>query len=423
LILRNVLLLDSSMDAAQPCDIVVSGSRIESILPPCTADGAADLDGKGTLAVLPGFVNAHGHAAMTLLRGLGEEAPLMEWLQKRIWPVEARLRPEHVYWGTLQALVEMSSKGITCFADMYFFMDQAAEAARQAGMRCALSRGLVGTDEKKLAEGVDLVKRFHDPEGLVRVQLGPHAIYTVPPGAFLEICRTARSLQVGIQTHWLETEWEAGYIREELKKDPIGLIDEVGLRDVPFAILAHGVWFPEGRTGEIAGGNLAVCHNPNSNLKLGSGIAPVPAFLANGVRVSLGTDGAASNNRLDIWDEMRTCSLVHKGLHRDPCSVRASEVLRMATVDGARALGFEGVGLLRPGWQADLVLVDLDRPHYLGTTPDNLCASLVYSGSSADVAGTMVGGRWIYRGGQVLTVDERLVLDRAGDCRKELLRG
>lgn len=423
MLLRDVLLLDSSMKAAQPCDLVLSGTVIESIVPPRSAAVPAEVDGKGSLAVLPGFVNAHSHAAMTLLRGLGEEAPLMEWLQEKIWPVEARLRPEHVYWGTMLAMAEMLSRGVTCFADMYFFMDQAAEAARKAGMRCALCRGLVGTDERKLEEGVDLVRRFHEPRGMTRVQLGPHAIYTVPPAAFLEICRTARDLGVGIHTHWLETEWEAGYIRNELGKDPVDLLDEIGLAEVPFAVLAHGVWFPEDRAGSLAGGSLAVAHNPNSNLKLGSGIAPVPSFLEKGVRVALGTDGAASNNRLDIWDEMRTCSLIHKGIRRDPCTVRAAEVLRMATLDGARAFGFDDVGLLRPGWQADLVLVNLDRPHYVGVTPENLCASLVYSGSSADVDGTLAAGKWLYRDGRHETLDEREIVRQARICRKELLEG
>ena len=423
MILRDVLLLDSSMNKAQPCDLVVSGSVVESVLPPRSAPQPAEVDGRGSLAVLPGFVNAHAHAAMTLLRGLGEEAPLMEWLNEKIWPVEARLRQEHVYWGTLLAMAEMISRGVTCFADMYFFMDQAAAAAREVGMRCALCRGLVGSDEKKLAEGVGLVRRFHEPGGMIRVQLGPHAIYTVPPEAFREITQTARSLGVGIHTHWLETEWEAGYIREELGKDPVDLLEEVGLHEVPFAILAHGVWFPEDRVGSLSGGNMSVIHNPNSNLKLGSGIAPVPAFLEQGVRVALGSDGAASNNRLDIWDEMRTCSLIHKGIRRDPCIVTAAEVLRMATLDGARALGFDDVGLIRPGWQADLVLVNLDRPHFVGVTPENLCASLIYSGSSADVVGTLAAGKWLYREGCHKTLDERASVRQARICRKELLEG
>jgi 5-methylthioadenosine/S-adenosylhomocysteine deaminase len=360
---------------------------------------------------------------MTLLRGLGEEPPLMEWLQQRIWPVEARLTPEHVFWGTRLALLEMVSAGVTCFADMYFFMDQVAEAALMAGMRCALSRGLVGADEAKIQEGVDLIRRYHDPNGLVTIQLGPHAIYTVPPAAFREISQTAGEFGVGVHTHWLETEWEARYIREELRKDPVDLLEEVGLHEVPFALLAHGVWFPEDRLRDLANSRLSIVHNPNSNLKLGSGVAPVPAFLEKNVRVALGTDGAASNNRLDVWDEMRTCSLLHKGIRRDPSIVLASEVLRMATLDGARALGLENVGLLKPGWQADLVLVDLDKPQYVGATPETLSASLVYSGSSADVTGTVVAGKWLYRDGVHLTLERETILEKAAACRKELLQG
>ncbi|WP_024822182.1 amidohydrolase [Aminobacterium mobile] len=421
---KNVYAYDGQMSHAYLCDVLVEKGYISRI------EGAGriaeehfsliDCDGKK--ALLPGFVNGHTHAAMTLLRGLGEETPLMTWLKEQIWPIEAKLTPERIYWGTAIALLEMASCGVTCFADMYFEMDQVAQAAEMMGMKCGLSRGLIGDDPKRIEENLILIDEWHGKNGLITVQLGPHSPYTVPMAAMKTIASLAIERNVRVHTHFLETEWELSYLEDELHCHPVDYLEKVGLLETPGTILAHGVWFPVEDISSLIGTNVTISHNPNSNLKLGSGIMPLPQMLNAGLHVSLGTDGAASNNRLDIWEEMRHAALIHKGVHKDPTIVKAKELLNMATLWGAQSLGFGKTGLIREGWDADLVLIDLDTPHYLGFDEENLPVYIVYAGSSADVEATMVKGRWIYFNGEFPSVDREEILSQAAEARKNLIR-
>ncbi|MEA3508511.1 MAG: amidohydrolase, partial [Synergistota bacterium] len=365
---RDIVCLDGTMRRAVRKDVAVENGLISNLWPAGKATGhfSETYDAGGLKALIPGLVNGHTHAAMVLLRGLGEETPLKEWLEKRIWPVEARLTPEHVYWGTRSAILEMASTGATCFADMYFEMDEVARACGDAGMNAGLCRGIVGGDGAKLEQGVSLFERWSGKDGLT-IQIGPHAPYTVDPDDMKTIAATARDIGAGLHLHFLETEWERAYITDTLGYSSIeSYMDDMGFGEVPYMVLAHCVWFPENEMPRIAGGEYTVAHNPSSNLKLGSGIAPVHAMQTAGVKLSLGTDGAASNNRLDVWEEMRTAALLHKGQLGDPTVVRATDVLKMATLGGAESLGFAKTGCIREGWKANLAVVDLDRPHYCG---------------------------------------------------------
>ncbi|MDO9508215.1 MAG: amidohydrolase [Thermovirgaceae bacterium] len=422
LLLKNMVYIDSEMVKAECGDILVEDGMISSIglFGKTERNGLETFDGKGKTLVMPGFVNSHTHAAMVLLRGLGEELPLKEWLEERIWPVEAALMPEHVYWGTRGAIAEMASSGTTCFTDMYFEMDQVADAALHAGMRCCISRGIIGDDPKKMEEGIDLFRR-RNGKGNVRVQLAPHAPYTVSLEAVREISAAAKSLGAGIHFHFLEAEWERSFLKDKLGLYPFAYLENTELLDLTSTILAHCVWFPPEDIPKLKGTSVTIAHNPSSNMKLGSGFAPVPAFLAGGADVSLGTDGAASNNRLDMWGEMRLCALIHKGITMDPTAVTARSVFKMATVAGARAAGFDDVGLIREGWQADLILVDLDKPQYEGWTTENLFGFIVYAGSSRDISGTIAAGRWLYRGGRFMDGEYEEVKRQISRCRKELV--
>lgn len=421
LLLRNVVLLDGSMVKARAADVAVEAGRITAIEEAGNLLASGEIfDGRGRTALLPGFVNAHSHSAMTLLRGLGEESPLMEWLQDRIWPVEARLDGDAAYWGTMLAALEMTSTGTTTFGDMYFFMDDVARAAEVSGMRCGLCRGLIGGDEAKLTEALALADDWHGREGRFSVQIGPHAPYTVDPATLTKLAALAKERDLGIHLHWLETAWERDYFRTELKREPLELLEETGLLEAPRLLLAHGVWIDEADFGALARDNVTVVHNPSSNMKLGSGIAPVTALMGAGVHVALGTDGAASNNRLDLWQEMRSASFLAKVSLCDPTVLTARQTLSMATVEGARALGFDDVGLIRRGWQADFTLVDLDRPHYTGWDRENLPLFLLYAGSSADVVATLVQGKWLYREGG-FSCDAERIRSEALRCRRSLL--
>ena len=370
---KDVYIADGSREKAERVHLLVSKGRIAEIIDAGKTPPSADkiISGRGKMAVIPGFVNAHTHAAMTLLRGLGEEAPLMEWLQNKIWPVEEKLTPDYIYWGTLSAMLEMLSAGTTCFADMYFEMDRVAEAVLGAGMRAALCRGITagepGKIERSLQNNLELAEKYHGREGLITIQIGPHAPYTVPIESMRNIAEAAKSHGLGVHFHFLETKGE----RDNLGVDPMKYLQDSGLIDVPYLTLAHAVYLdPES---ELPG-NIALVHCPCSNLKLGSGIMPLPAWLERGFPVALGTDGASSNNQLDMWGEMRTAALLHKGANLNPVCVTALDVLRMATYEGARAFGFSQKGMIREGWFADLVLVNLDKPHYIGVNEENLAA-------------------------------------------------
>ncbi|MDR3354035.1 MAG: amidohydrolase [Synergistaceae bacterium] len=420
-VIRDVLIWDAERTDAERGDIVIdAGGTISEITEPGTAPGEVMIDGRGRAIALPGLVNSHTHVSMTLLRGLGEELPLMDWLRNKIFPVEDRLRAEHIRAGADLAMLEMIAGGVTCLADMYYFMNEVALAVLGSGMRAALSRGLTGENAQKLRENLDLADEFNGREGRLIVQLGPHAPYTVPRRAIENIAHTAAEKNLGIHFHWLETKGELDSFRAENGIDPVEYLEQTGLLDVRELILAHGVWFPHDGLSSAARGNVTIVHNPKSNLKLGSGHAPVRQMLESGVNVALGTDGAASNNRLDMWDEMRTAALMHKGYHLDPTLISARQVLKMATVNGASGIGFKDVGLIRKGYKADIILIDMSGPRYVGCNRTNVPEFLVYAGSSRDVSATIVAGKILYKDGEYMTLDKDEIISRASKYREEI---
>lgn len=391
---------------------------------------AVVLDGRGKV-LIPGFVNTHCHAAMTLLRGYADDMTLMPWLEDKIWPAEARLTGEDVYWGTLLACVEMLKAGVTCFADMYFFMDEAAEACAHAGIRASLSVGMIGMGPdggvapeagKKLAAAVDFHRRWHGREdGRITVMLGPHAPYTCPPPFMRDVIEAAAGADIPIHIHLSETEGEVRRCREAHGRSPIRLMMDLGLfqRQV---LAAHCVHVDAADRSILAAMRGGVAHNPLSNLKLGSGIAPVAAMLAAGVPVGLGTDGAASTNALGMFEQMRTAALLQKVQSGDPTILPAGQALELATAGGARVLGLgDGIGSIAPGKRADLVLVDLGHPRL--TPRHDLVSLLAYSGQDGDVHSVVVDGRLVVRAGRVVTVDEERVRDQVETRAKRLVAG
>ncbi len=362
-------------------------------------------------AVLPGLINTHTHAAMTLLRGYADDQPLMPWLEEKIWPAEARLDGEDVYWGTLLAAVEMLSSGTTTFADMYFFMEEVGRAVSETGMRAVLSRGLIGTAphaQEALAEGVDFARRWQGAAGgRIRTMLGPHAPYTCPPEYLRQVAQAARSEGVGVHIHLSETRGELEECRRLHGVTPVALLDQVGLLELPL-LAAHCVHLASDDYRLLARTNVGVAHNPVSNLKLGSGVAPLETLLKQGVRVGLGTDGAASTNSLDLFQELRLAALLAKGMTGEPTAVTALQALELATTGGARALGLEGViGRISPGYAADLITVDLTAPHLVPV--HDPASALAYAATGRDVRTVLVDGRVVVERGVVRTVDVQRV--------------
>jgi len=386
------------------------------------ADAATEVIEARTKLVMPGLVNTHTHAAMVLFRSLADDYPLYTWLKEKIWPREAKLTAEDVYHGTRLAICEMLRSGTTTFADQYFFMDEVARAVDEGGIRAALSRGLLGSEaevEAKLEEAVEQVKRWKGKaKGRITAMLGPHAPYTLTPPALRQIVTAARHYQLPLHIHVAETRDELEEIGKNYGKRPIAYLADQGVFSRP-VLLAHGVWLDEGEISFLAKQKAAVAHNPSSNLKLASGVAPVVQLQKAGVLVSLGTDGEAVLNRLDMFTELRTASLLHKATNQDPTAIPAETALRMATINGARALGLgDQIGSLEPGKKADLIMIDLDQSHL--TPCFNPVSLMAYAARGSDVSDVMVNGEWLVKERIIVKWDENQVRSAAAQTAWDL---
>lgn len=367
------------------------------------------------LVALPGFINSHTHAAMTLLRGYADDMPLMDWLEKKIWPLEARLTGEDVYWGTMLAIVEMIRSGTTCFADMYFFMERAAQAVEKTGMRALLSRGLIGVGpdkDKALDESRELVQYWNQRgPSRIKFNLGPHAPYTCPPDYLKLVVELAGELGVGMHIHLAETMQEVTDSLRIYGQTPVAQMESLGMFQ-HHVIAAHCVHLNQQDIEILARNRVGIAHNPESNMKLASGVAPVPSLLRAGIPVALGTDGASSNNNLDMMQEMRSCALLHKVTNMDPTVVPAYQALQMATIHGAKALRLDDqIGSLEPGKRADIILVRTNGAHCLPRY--DLIANLVYAAHAADVDTVIIDGQVIMQDRIIKSFDEAEVLAQA----------
>ena len=391
---------------AEHQNIAIDGDRIAGFPGETECSGYDEvIDGRDMLA-LPGFVNAHTHIAMTVFRSYADDMQLMDWLEKKIWPAEDRLDSDVVYAQTMLGIAEMIRCGTTSFADMYFFMDDVARAVEESGIRASLSRGLTGVTpnaQQALQENKEFYKTWNGKaDGRITVMFGPHAPYTCPPDYIRQVVDAARELGAEVHTHLCETKGEVENIVKQYGKTPIALMDDLGLFDCG-CLAAHCVWVDEEDMKLLAAKHVRVAHNPGSNLKLASGIAPVPAMLDKGIVVGLGTDGASSNNNLDIVEEMHLAAFIHKANTLDPLVVPAESAVNMMTEGGAKCLGYSDIGKLEPGYKADITLVDREGLHWY---PKNDSMSLLaYSSNSFDVDTVIVNGKTLLQGKEFTTLD------------------
>lgn len=388
-------------------NILIEGTRIRSF--PEDVEGISSdevIDGKGMLA-LPGLINTHTHVAMTLFRSYADDLALMDWLQNMIWPAEAYLDDDIVYWGSMLAFAEMIRGGTTAFCDMYMFMESCAKAAEKAGIRGNIARGLAGVTpngEKALEENIRLYQDWNNAcDGRIRVMLGPHAPYTCPPEYLKKVRDASEKYGIPIHIHLAETKGEVETCIEKFGITPIALMNQIGLFDRP-TLAAHCVHVNEEDIQIMAEKHVCVAHNPGSNLKLASGIAPVPKMRSAGITVGLGTDGASSNNKLDMFAEMRLAALIHKAAALDPFAVKADEAMQMGTAEGAKCLGYDDLGALDEGKLADIILID--RSGYHWKPRFNSISLAVYAGNSMDVDTVIVNGQLLMRGKELLTIDK-----------------
>jgi 5-methylthioadenosine/S-adenosylhomocysteine deaminase len=388
---------------------------------PATADET--LDAEGSL-VVPGLVNAHTHVAMTLLRGYADDKPLDAWLREDIWPAEAELTDDDIEAGAALGALEMIRSGTTAFADMYFAMDRVAEVVDRAGLRARLGHGVVtvGKDEADARADVEeslAVARELDgaADGRIRTAFMPHSLTTVGEAHLREGVAEAREAGVPVHLHANETTDEVDPIVDERGERPIAYaagLDALG----PDDFFAHGVHLADGEIDRLAEAGTAIVHCPASNMKLASGMAPVQRLRDAGVTVALGTDGAASNNDLDVFDEMRDAAMLGKLAADDAAAVPAEAVVEMATAAGADALGLPG-GRIEPGAAADLAVVDLDVPHL--TPVHDPVSHLAYAARGSDVRHTVCDGEVLMRDREVLTLDAAAVRERAASAAADLV--
>lgn len=408
--------------------VVIEAGRIRALLDPVAAARefpratAVPLPGR---VLLPGLINMHTHSPMTLLRGLADDLRLDVWLQQHIWPAEGRwVSPEFATQGTELAMAEMLRGGTTCFNEMYFFPDAIAAAAEAGGMRAAIGMPVIDQATpwaRDARECLALARRVHEQlagKALISTSLAPHAPYTVSDDTLVEMKALADESGMPVYMHVLETAWEVDHGRRTYRQ---GVLQRLARHELlgPQFQAVHMAHLDARDVDLLAATGTHVIHCPESNLKLASGICPVTDLLAAGVNVSVGTDGAASNNNLDLLGEVRTAALLAKGTSGDPCAVEAGVALELVTINAARALGLEDeIGSIEPGKSADLCAIDLRAPE---TQPlHNVVSQLVYAASSRQVSDVWVAGRRLLDEGELTTIDLERVTAQADTWRQRL---
>lgn len=410
ILFKNVNLTESCGYGAS-VNVLVEGKTITYIgksLPEKRADREIECNGN---LMIPAFYNTHCHSAMTLFRGYGDDLPLQRWLHEKIFPAEDRLTSESVYYGSKLAIAEMIRNGTVSFSDMYFFLDDTARAVEECGVKANLSRSLVSFDpeidaanDSRLLEAIDVVKRLNGrAEGRIKVDMSLHAEYTNVEKYCRYVADIEKELGVGMQVHISETASEHDGCIERHGMTPIQFFESTGVLDMP-TTAAHCVWVEDGDIEIMAKRGVSVAHNPVSNLKLGSGIMPYKKMKDAGVNITLGTDGAASNNRLSVLREMQTAALIHKGNDLDPSVTLAADMIKIATRNGAIAQGREDCGEIREGMRADLLIVDMGSINNIPSY--NFESTVMYSMTENDILMTMCDGNILYENGAYTTIDE-----------------
>ena len=393
-------------------DIYIEGKRIAAIgAAPEGFRAEKTIDGTDRL-VMPGLINAHTHSYMAFMRNCADDLSFMDWLFGRIDPIEQKMTDEDAYWGACLAILEMMKSGTTCFNDMQMNIMQTTKAVKESGMRAVICRGLIGSGDNE-AGRIRLDQTYAERDAYrdcdrLTFRLGPHAPYTCDEAFLKIVAKEAERENMGIHMHLSESVTEIENCRKDYGCTPIELAERTGLFERPF-IAAHCVQISDSDMDILAKHNVSVVTNPASNMKLGNGFAPVPEMMAKGINVCIGTDGAASNNALNLIHEMSLVTLIHKGTHRSPQCVSAEEAFRMATINGAKALSLEKeTGSIETGKKADLAILNLKRPSMWPV--NNPVAALSYSATGEEVDTVIIDGEITMEGRRVLTLDEERIL-------------
>lgn len=416
ILLKDILavLPEGEKDIIRKADLYVEGNRIVSIdEEPEGFQAEKIIEGKDRLAI-PGLINCHTHSYMSFMRNVADDLSFMDWLFGTIDPIEQKMTDEDTYWGACLAIIEMMKSGTTCFNDMQMNIHQTTRAVKESGMRAVICRGLVGSGDDEGGQ-VRLRQAFEERDAArdcdrLSFMLGPHAPYTCDEGYMRIVSEEAKKNHMRIHVHLSESESEIQQIKEKYGCSPIEMAERNGLFDVP-AIAAHCVQITESDMEILKAKGVSVVTNPASNMKLGNGFAPVPEMLEKGINVCIGTDGAASNNSLNLFHEMSLLALIHKGVKKTPQCISAAQNFRIATINGAKALGLsEEIGSLEVGKKADIAILNLNTPSL--TPRNNLLAGLSYSANGSEVETVIIDGKITMENRRVLTMDEEVVYEK-----------
>ena len=416
ILLKDILavLPEGEKDIIRKADLYVEGNRIVSIdEEPEGFQAEKIIEGKDRLAI-PGLINCHTHSYMSFMRNVADDLSFMDWLFGTIDPIEQKMTDEDTYWGACLAIIEMMKSGTTCFNDMQMNIHQTTRAVKESGMRAVICRGLVGSGDDEGGQ-VRLRQAFEERDAArdcdrLSFMLGPHAPYTCDEGYMRIVSEEAKKNHMRIHVHLSESESEIQQIKEKYGCSPIEMAERNGLFEVP-AIAAHCVQITESDMEILKAKGVSVVTNPASNMKLGNGFAPVPEMLEKGINVCIGTDGAASNNSLNLFHEMSLLALIHKGVKKTPQCISAAQNFRIATINGAKALGLsEEIGSLEVGKKADIAILNLNTPSL--TPRNNLLAGLSYSANGSEVETVIIDGKISMENRRVLTMDEEVVYEK-----------
>jgi 5-methylthioadenosine/S-adenosylhomocysteine deaminase len=425
ILIKNALILNPNNFENKKQSLLIKDDLIAEIsdeIDEGNADKIIDAEGK---ILLPGLINTHTHLSMTLFRGLADDLSLDSWLNDHIWPMEANLNGDYCYIGALLGAVELIKSGTTTFSDMYFYMEDVARAVDDAGIRAVLSYGMIdfGDAEKRENEIKENLTLFNACNGMadgrIKVFFGPHSPYTASEELLIKVRELADEYKMGIHIHVSETEKEINDSLQEKGLRPFEYLEKIGFLG-PDVVAAHCVWLSDAEIEIIKKHDVKVSHNPCSNMKLASGVSPVSKLIESGVCVSIGTDGASSNNNLDLIEELKTASLLQKVSTLDPKVLNSDESIEMATIKGAEALGLsDEIGSIEVGKKADIILIDTNTANM---TPDSssLSSNVVYSANGSNVDTTICNGKILMENKKLTTLDEDEIYAKARQAIKEL---
>lgn len=379
------------------------------------------IDATGKVA-MPGLINLHNHVSMSLMRGYADDIPLMPWLYDYIWPFEAKLTGEDIYLGAKLGIAEMLLGGTTTFADMYWKAQKVAQAVDEMGIRAVIAKPLTDqiydTFER---ETIELIEKYEGKMGsMIKIRIAPHAPYTCSPETITKALKICERYNIGVHTHMSESRQEVATIKEIYGKTPTEYYRDLGVFNYP-TLAAHCVHMTDSDIKTLLQYGVSVSHNPQSNMKISSGIAPVTEMLKRGINVGIGTDGPGSNNDLDMWEEMRSASFLQKVATEDACAIPAYQLLQMATINGARALGMEGkLGVLKNGARADIILIDTAKAHL--TPCNDLIANLAYCAKASDVDTVLVDGQLLVENGKLTASSLSNICSDAQRCVDDIAK-